>query len=197
VATNVAETSLTIPSVRYVVDSGKEKTRAFDPLTGVSQFVVEGISQASANQRSGRAGRTQPGHAYRYLPTYILYSFPLNRLYSSAVYSDMPVFSPPEILNKPVDQLVLQMKSMNIVKVANFPFPTSPDADSLQVAEQRLVRLGALEVSTKAQQVGALALLYNIRSFSERSSNHPSWSSLVPFPLVPFVCQSTRYREPT
>ncbi|EFO25661.2 DEAD/DEAH box helicase [Loa loa] len=135
VATNVAETSLTIPAVRYVIDSGREKRRHYDPVTGVSQFLVSWISQASADQRAGRAGRVQPGEVYR--------------LYSSAVYSDFEKFSPPEILTKPVDQLVLHLKSMNIVKVANFPFPTPPDEDSLEEAERRLIRLGALQVAVK------------------------------------------------
>jgi ATP-dependent RNA helicase DHX37/DHR1 len=84
VATNVAETSLTIPNIRYVVDTGKEKRREFDPITGVSLFNVTWISQASANQRSGRAGRVISGHAYR--------------LYSSAVFEDFSKFPPPEIL---------------------------------------------------------------------------------------------------
>ncbi|MCP9258257.1 putative ATP-dependent RNA helicase rha-2 [Dirofilaria immitis] len=135
IATNVAETSLTIPAVRYVVDSGREKRRYYDPVTGVSQFLISWISQASADQRAGRAGRVQPGEVYR--------------LYSSAVYSDFEKFSPPEILTKPVDQLVLHLKSMNIVKVANFPFPTLPDEDSLKEAEKRLIRLGALRVTVK------------------------------------------------
>ena len=65
VSTNVAETSLTIPNIRYVVDSGKEKRREYDPITGVSRFTVRWISQASAQQRSGRAGRISAGHAYR------------------------------------------------------------------------------------------------------------------------------------
>lgn len=65
IATNVAETSLTIPAVRYVVDSGREKRRHYDPITGVSQFVINWISQASADQRAGRAGRVQPGEVYR------------------------------------------------------------------------------------------------------------------------------------
>ncbi|CAG9533777.1 unnamed protein product [Cercopithifilaria johnstoni] len=135
IATNVAETSLTIPAVRYVVDSGHEKRRHYDPVTGVSQFLVSWISQASADQRAGRAGRVQPGEVYR--------------LYSSAVYSDFEKFSPPEILSKPVDQLMLHLKSMNIIKIANFPFPTPPDKDSLEEAEKRLIRLGALQVTVK------------------------------------------------
>ncbi|KAI6217491.1 hypothetical protein M3Y99_01763100 [Aphelenchoides fujianensis] len=130
VATNVAETSLTIPGVRYVVDAGKEKRRDFDPVAGVSQFNVAWISKASAAQRSGRAGRVAAGHAYR--------------LYSSAVFEDFAAFPPPEILHKPVDQVVLHLKSMGIRKIANFPFPTPPAADQVQNAEERLVRLGAL-----------------------------------------------------
>lgn len=65
VATNVAETSLTIPGIKYVVDCGRVKKRFYDKVTGVSSFKVTWISQASANQRAGRAGRTEPGHCYR------------------------------------------------------------------------------------------------------------------------------------
>uniref|UniRef100_A0A914Y129 RNA helicase n=1 Tax=Panagrolaimus superbus TaxID=310955 RepID=A0A914Y129_9BILA len=130
IATNVAETSLTIPNIRYVVDSGKEKRRDYDPITGVSQFNIHWISQASAEQRSGRAGRVQAGHAYR--------------LYSSAMFEDFTVFSQPEIMNKPVDQLVLHLKAMNIVKISNFPFPTPPLPDQLEIAEKRLRLMGAL-----------------------------------------------------
>ncbi len=66
VATNVAETSLTIPGVKYVVDTGFVKMRYYDKVTGVSTFKVDWTSKASANQRAGRAGRTEPGHCYRY-----------------------------------------------------------------------------------------------------------------------------------
>ncbi len=65
VATNVAETSLTIPGVKYVVDTGLVKTRHYDRVTGVSTFKVGRTSKASGNQRAGRAGRTEPGHCYR------------------------------------------------------------------------------------------------------------------------------------
>ncbi|EYC00029.1 hypothetical protein Y032_0118g734 [Ancylostoma ceylanicum] len=135
IATNVAETSLTIPGVKYVVDSGYEKRRLYDPITGVSQFVVAHVSQASADQRAGRAGRIAAGHAYR--------------LYSSAVFQNFEKFSRPEILDKPADQLVLHLKSMNIVKVINFPFPSAPDPETLQAAEDRLIKLGALATTTK------------------------------------------------
>ncbi|MFT7805018.1 putative ATP-dependent RNA helicase DHX37 [Arapaima gigas] len=131
VATNVAETSLTIPGIKYVVDCGRVKKRFYDRVTGVSSFKVTWTSQASANQRAGRAGRTEPGHCYR--------------LYSSAVFSDFDEFSEAEITRRPVDDLVLQMKDLNIEKVVNFPFPTPPSLDALVAAEHLLVSLGALE----------------------------------------------------
>eukprot|EP00040_Diaphanoeca_grandis_P032054 m.193215 g.193215 ORF g.193215 m.193215 type:complete len:1171 (+) comp32496_c0_seq1:126-3638(+) len=136
VATNVAETSLTIPGIRYVVDGGQVKNKHYDDLTGVTEYKTEWISQASAQQRSGRAGRTGPGHCYR--------------LYSSAVFQhDFPQFSIPEIKQMPVDGLMLQMKAMNIDKVINFPFPTPPDHQALRAAEKLLVLLGALERVSK------------------------------------------------
>ncbi|KFP56201.1 putative ATP-dependent RNA helicase DHX37, partial [Cariama cristata] len=131
VATNVAETSLTIPGIKYVVDCGKVKKRFYDKITGVSSFRITWISQASANQRAGRAGRTEPGHCYR--------------LYSSAVFMDFEKFSAPEITKRPVEDLILQMKALNIEKVINFPFPTPPPAEALAAAEELLIALGALK----------------------------------------------------
>ncbi|NWH71165.1 DHX37 helicase, partial [Piaya cayana] len=131
VATNVAETSLTIPGIKYVVDCGKVKKRFYDKITGVSSFRVTWISQASANQRAGRAGRTEPGHCYR--------------LYSSAVFTDFEKFSAPEITRRPVEDLILQMKALNIDKVVNFPFPTPPPTEALAAAEELLIALGALK----------------------------------------------------
>lgn len=131
VATNVAETSLTIPNIKYVVDCGRWKTRMYDKVTGISSFDVEWCSKASANQRAGRAGRTGPGHCYR--------------LYSSAVFNDsFPLYTTPEIQRKPVDDLLLQMKAMSIHKVVNFPFPSAPDLLQIKIAERRLRILGAL-----------------------------------------------------
>ena len=132
VATNVAETSLTIPNIKYVVDTGMVKRRYYDKITGVSSFKITWTSRASANQRAGRAGRVEPGHCYR--------------LYSSAVFTnDFEEFSAPEISRRPVEDLVLQMKDLNIDKVVNFPFPTPPDLTALQSAERLLLNLGALE----------------------------------------------------
>ncbi|XP_037974643.2 probable ATP-dependent RNA helicase kurz [Plutella xylostella] len=132
VSTDVAETSLTIPAIKYVVDTGKKKMRVYDHVTGASAWRVVWTSQASAEQRSGRAGRTAPGHAYR--------------LYSSAVFQhDCVEQYPPDICRRPPDHLTLTMKCMGIDKVVNFPFPTAPDRMQLRLAEQRLEVLGLLE----------------------------------------------------
>ncbi|XP_042636514.1 probable ATP-dependent RNA helicase DHX37 [Orycteropus afer afer] len=142
VATNVAETSLTIPGIKYVVDCGKVKKRYYDRVTSVSSFRVTWISQASADQRAGRAGRTEPGHCYR--------------LYSSAVFGDFEQFPPPEITRRPVEDLILQMKALNIEKVINFPFPTPPSVEALIAAEELLISLGALQAPQKAARMKQL-----------------------------------------
>lgn len=136
IATNVAETSLTIPGVRYVVDCGRSKERKFNEETGVQSFEIDWVSKASADQRSGRAGRTGPGHCYR--------------LFSSAVYeNDFQQFSKPEILRMPVESVILNMKSIGIDQIMNFPFPTHPDRTALKKAERLLTILGALHQEEK------------------------------------------------
>ncbi|KAI8922671.1 P-loop containing nucleoside triphosphate hydrolase protein [Entophlyctis helioformis] len=132
IATNVAETSLTIPGIKYVVDCGKVKERRYDTHTGLQTFQITWTSKASADQRAGRAGRMGPGHCYR--------------LFSSAVFNDyFDLFSVPEILRVPIEDVALQMKSMGINQVVNFPFPTAPERESLRLAERLLKFLGALD----------------------------------------------------
>ncbi|KAL2135420.1 hypothetical protein VTI74DRAFT_8653 [Chaetomium olivicolor] len=140
-ATNVAETSLTIPGIRYVFDCGRSKERKYDPVSGVQSFEIDWISKASAKQRAGRAGRTGPGHCWR--------------LYSSAVYErDFPEFSAPELLRMPIEGVVLQLKSMNLQHVVNFPFPTPPDRESIVKAEKLLTYLSAISPTGKITPVG-------------------------------------------
>ncbi|KAM9096732.1 probable ATP-dependent RNA helicase DHX37 [Sarcophilus harrisii] len=165
VATNVAETSLTIPGIKYVVDCGKVKKRFYDKVTGVSSFQVTWVSQASADQRAGRAGRTEPGHCYR--------------LYSSAVFSDFEKFSPPEITRRPVEDLVLQMKALNIEKVVNFPFPSPPPMEALVAAEELLMALGALQ---EPQQTGRLKQLQGEKLSRPIS---PLGRTMAAFPVAP------------
>eukprot|EP00163_Fabomonas_tropica_P026401 TRINITY_DN4829_c0_g2_i2.p1 TRINITY_DN4829_c0_g2~~TRINITY_DN4829_c0_g2_i2.p1 ORF type:complete len:1239 (-),score=210.12 TRINITY_DN4829_c0_g2_i2:67-3783(-) len=131
VATNVAETSITVPGVKYVVDCGLQKTRSFRRGNGLSKFEVTWVSKASANQRQGRAGRVSAGHCYR--------------LYSSAVFDNQfPSFSEPEILRIPIEGMVLQVKSMGISDLLEFPFPTPPDRSGLRQALRTLHNLGAV-----------------------------------------------------
>lgn len=165
VATNVAETSLTIPGIKYVIDCGKVKKRFYDKVTGVSSFRVEWTSQASADQRAGRAGRTEPGHCYR--------------LYSSAVFGDFEQFSQPEMTRRPVEDLVLQMKDLNIEKVVNFPFPTPPSSDALIAAEELLISLGALQEPPKT---GRLNYLQKAKLSSPIT---PLGKTMASFPVAP------------
>lgn len=155
-ATNVAETSLTIPGIRYVFDCGRSKERRYDRITGVQSFEVGWISKASASQRSGRAGRTGPGHCYR--------------LYSSAVYErDFQEFSEPELLRMPIEGVVLQLQAMNLVPL-KFPFPTPPDRQSLVKAERVLKCLSAIKEGEqgKSAQVTPVGKTMSIFPLSPR-----------------------------
>lgn len=140
VATNVAETSLTIPGIRYVVDAGRSKQRLLESNQGggsssIARFEVRWVSKASADQRAGRAGRTGPGHCYR--------------LFSSALFNDIfPQHSPPEIVNASLEGVVLALKALGVDKVANFPFPTAPAPEALIAAERCLIALSALDNTT-------------------------------------------------
>ena len=146
-ATNIAETSLTIPGIRYVFDCGRAKEKKYDKTTGVQSFRIGWISKASASQRAGRAGRTGPGHCYR--------------LYSSAVYErDFVEHTEPEILRMPVEGVVLQLKSMDLQHIMNFPFPTPPDRQSLSRAEKLLKYLGAISIDGKITPVGRELSIY-------------------------------------
>nr|XP_004231211.1 ATP-dependent RNA helicase DEAH13 isoform X1 [Solanum lycopersicum]XP_010326955.1 ATP-dependent RNA helicase DEAH13 isoform X1 [Solanum lycopersicum] len=147
VATNVAETSLTIPGIKYVVDTGREKVKNYNSSNGMEGYEIQFISKASASQRAGRAGRTGPGHCYR--------------LYSSAVFNDMFFdFSNAEILKVPVDGVVLLLKSMHIDKVANFPFPTPPEPTALVEAERCLKVLEALDSNGRLTPLGKAMAQY-------------------------------------
>jgi len=141
VATNIAETSITIPGISYVVDSGRQKCRNYHAGTGVASYDVMWISRAAADQRAGRAGRTGPGHCYR--------------MYSSSMYSrHMNAFALPEVLTRPLEDLVLAMKAMDVSNVANFPFPTAPDQSQLDAAVKLLANIGCVDVSNVEKKGG-------------------------------------------
>ena len=130
-ATNVAETSLTVPGIRYVIDPGTARISRYSHRTKVQRLPIEPISQASARQRSGRCGRTSDGIAIR--------------LYTEADYLGRPEYTDPEILRTNLASVLLQMASLDLGDVADFPFIDPPDrravADGLAVLEE----LGALD----------------------------------------------------
>jgi HrpA-like RNA helicase len=135
ISTNVAETSLTLPGIKYVIDSGLEKRKVYEGRLQVSKHVVTWISKASAQQRSGRAGRTGPGHCYR--------------LYSNAAYGHFEDFRPPEITSVPISLSVLRLKALGIKDAKTFPFPTAPSDESIREGLRFLMEIGALQTSQR------------------------------------------------
>ncbi|WP_222842824.1 ATP-dependent RNA helicase HrpA [Bowdeniella nasicola] len=129
-ATNVAETSLTVPGIRYVIDPGNARISRFSSRTKVQRLPIEPVSQASANQRSGRCGRVADGIAIR--------------LYSRADFDSRPEFTEPEILRTSLASVILQMASLGLGRVADFPFVDPPDAKAVRDGVQLLTEIGAL-----------------------------------------------------
>ncbi|MBG6083654.1 ATP-dependent RNA helicase HrpA [Zhihengliuella flava] len=133
-ATNVAETSLTVPGIKYVIDAGTARISRYSHRTKVQRLPIERISQASANQRSGRCGRVSDGIAIR--------------LYSEEDFTSRPEFTDPEILRTNLAAVILQMTSMGIVSspadVAAFPFVEAPDAKAVNDGVTLLRELGAV-----------------------------------------------------
>ncbi|GAB3821639.1 ATP-dependent RNA helicase HrpA [Kribbella italica] len=136
-ATNVAETSLTVPGIKYVIDPGTARISRYSHRTKVQHLPIEAISQASANQRKGRSGRTSDGIAIR--------------LYSEEHFEGRPEFTDPEILRTNLASVILQMTSIGLGDIAAFPFIDEPDKRSITDGLQLLTELGAIE-SAKASE---------------------------------------------
>jgi ATP-dependent helicase HrpB len=133
VATNVAETSVTIDGVRFVVDSGLARVNRYDAALGISALRIEPISHASADQRAGRAGRTAPGEC--------------RRLWTHINHKDRPKTNTPEIHRTDLASVVLLLCSLGVRDIANFDLPDKMDPDAVQAALEMLERLGALDVA--------------------------------------------------
>ena len=131
VATNVAETSLTIDGVRVVIDSGLARIARFDPRRGINTLFIEKVSRASADQRAGRAGRTAPGHCLR--------------LWTESEHLERAAQELPEVKRLDLAEVVLTLKASGIEDVAAFRWLEPPDPKALQNAEQLLGDLGAIE----------------------------------------------------
>lgn len=129
-ATNVAETSLTVPGITAVIDTGVARISRYSTRTKVQRLPIEPISQASANQRSGRCGRVEAGIAIR--------------LYSEEDFEARPEFTEPEILRTTLAAVILQMTSLGLGDVARFPFVEPPDARNVRAGMMQLEELGAI-----------------------------------------------------
>ena len=129
-ATNVAETSLTVPGIRYVVDAGTARISRYSARTKVQRLPIEPISQASANQRAGRCGRVAPGVCIR--------------LYSEEDFAGRPEFTEPEILRTNLASVILQMSAADLGEIGSFPFVEAPDGSQITDGLRLLTELGAL-----------------------------------------------------
>ncbi|MGE3540658.1 MAG: ATP-dependent helicase HrpB [Candidatus Tectimicrobiota bacterium] len=134
VATNVAETSITIEGIRAVIDSGLARVARFDPHRGINTLLIEKISQAAAEQRAGRAGRTAPGHCLR--------------LWTAQEHRERLVHEVPEIRRIDLAEVLLVLKAQGVSDIRTFPWLEAPPEPTLQRAEQLLADLGALDAST-------------------------------------------------
>jgi ATP-dependent helicase HrpA len=130
-ATNVAETSLTIPNIKYVIDAGTARISRYSPRAKVQRLPIEAISKASANQRAGRAGRTSSGVVIR--------------LYSEEDFESRPEFTDPEILRTNLASVILQAAQLGLGDIAAFPFLHAPDARGVKDGLGLLAELGALK----------------------------------------------------
>lgn len=139
-ATNVAETSLTVPGIRYVVDIGTARISRYSYRTKVQRLPVENISQASANQRSGRCGRVAAGVCIR--------------LYSEADFNSRPEFTEPEIQRTNLAAVILQMASLSLGEVESFPFLDPPDVRYVRDAYKLLQELGAVDQQNQLTAIG-------------------------------------------
>ena len=135
-ATNVAETSLTVPGIRYVIDPGTARISRYSNRTKVQRLPIEPISQASANQRKGRCGRTSDGICIR--------------LYSEEDFESRPEFTDPEILRTNLASVILQTTALDLGEVADFPFVDPPDSRSITDGVRLLEELGAISAGRGA-----------------------------------------------
>ena len=131
VSTNIAEASVTIDGIVYVIDCGFVKLRAFNPKTGIETLTATPVSKASATQRAGRAGRTKPGKCYR--------------LYTQSAYESLPEATVPEIQRSNLAPIILQLKALGVDYVLRFDFLTPPPAELIIRALELLYSLGAVD----------------------------------------------------
>ncbi|MES2772150.1 MAG: ATP-dependent RNA helicase HrpA [Pseudomonadota bacterium] len=141
-ATNVAETSLTVPGIRYVVDTGLARVKRYSYRNKVEQLQVEKIAQAAANQRAGRCGRVAAGICIR--------------LFDEQDFALRPAFGQPEILRSSLAGVILRMKALRLGELANFPFIEKPPAKAINDGYQLLHELGAINANETLTEIGQI-----------------------------------------
>lgn len=139
-ATNVAETSLTVPRIRYVVDPGTARVKRYSPRMKLDRLHIEDIAQASADQRKGRCGRVSSGICYR--------------LYSEEDFKRRPRYTDPELLRSSLAGVILRMLSLGLGRVEDFPFIDAPDPRAVADGWQQLTELGAVDRQRQLTPVG-------------------------------------------
>jgi ATP-dependent helicase HrpA len=139
-ATNVAETSLTVPRIRYVVDPGTARVKRYSPRMKLDRLHIEDIAQASADQRKGRCGRVSSGICYR--------------LFSEQDFNSRPRYTDPELLRSSLSGVILRMLSLGLGRVEDFPFIDAPDARAVADGWQQLTELGAVDKHRQLTPVG-------------------------------------------
>jgi ATP-dependent helicase HrpA len=139
-ATNVAETSLTVPRIRYVIDPGTARVKRYSPRAKLDRLHIEPVSQASADQRKGRCGRVSAGICFR--------------LYAEADYLSRPRYTDPEILRASLANVILRMLSLGLGRVEDFPFLDPPDGRAIADGWQQLQELGAVDAERRLSPVG-------------------------------------------
>ena len=139
-ATNVAETSLTVPRIHFVVDPGVARVKRYSPRQKLDRLHIEDVSQASANQRAGRCGRIAPGTCIR--------------LYSEADFLSRPEFTDPEIRRAALAGVILRMLALGLGEIEKFPFLEPPDSRAVADGWQQLTELGAIDAQRKLTQIG-------------------------------------------
>ncbi len=147
-ATNVAETSLTVPGIRAVIDTGLARISRFSPRSKLQRLPIEPISQASAKQRAGRCGRIAPGVALR--------------LYSEEDFNARLAFTEPEILRTNLAAVILRMKSLGLGEVERFPFLDAPCAKQVRAGVKLLQELQALDQNGELTEIGHLMLKFPV-----------------------------------
>ncbi|MEI9866000.1 MAG: ATP-dependent RNA helicase HrpA [Limisphaerales bacterium] len=140
VATNIAETSLTIPGIRYVIDSGLARISRYNPRTRTKRLPVEPVSQSSANQRKGRSGRVQDGVCIR--------------LYSEEGFNERPQYTQPEIQRANLAEVILRMRAYRLGDIETFPFVNPPPPSAIDGGYKLLQELGALDEKRELTQLG-------------------------------------------